>query len=325
MKFEKENMLPIFYDREYLLQVPKMVYRFNAGGFRYYYTTDTGRPKFYISVTTGIKATLPTPKELIQWYAKMGIEEAEDYTEIRQDYGTFLGIETMKLLIDRKYNLDNLRAELTRYCQDRNIDIDFVDDHENELKKDMLAFAQFMIDHKVKPIGVELVLVSDVHGYGGALDLVCLMTIEEKGYWGEVYKSGERKGDNKESKREIEVLAILDLKSGRKGFYESHEIQLQAYKILFEENYPSRKVERLYNWSPKDWRTTPGYNLKDQTDGPNKEKLPYLISLFKIEQRKRGKTMTVIKGIIDVDQGLGSNYMDVPIDELVSDRWAKLA
>jgi hypothetical protein len=94
------------------------------------------------------------------------------------------------------------------------------------------------------------------------------MTIEEKGFFGEVYKAGEKKGMPKESKQEKVVTAIVDFKSSENGFFDKHFFQLQLNKRIFEENYPDRSIDRLFNWSPKAWISEPTFNLKDQTDGP---------------------------------------------------------
>src|SRR5690606_1373581 len=126
-----------------------------------------------------------------------------------------------------------------------------------EIKKDILAFAQFMIAKNVKPIAIEIVLFHPEDNYAGAIDIVCEMDEEEKGFFGETYASGARKGEPKESKRTIRVNAIVDIKSGRKGFHESHEIQLHAYKEMFQVHFPDVPIHRVYNWSPKDWRNTP--------------------------------------------------------------------
>ena len=59
---------------------------------------------------------------------------------------------------------------------------------------------------------------------------------------------------------------MIDFKSGRKGFYESHVHQLYLYKDMWEENYPDIPVQSVFNWSPKDWRKSPTYNFECQDD-----------------------------------------------------------
>jgi hypothetical protein len=190
-------------------------------------------------------------------------------------------------------------------------------DWESELKKDVLAFAQFMIDYNVKPLAIELILYHPTDGYAGAIDLICEHDFEEKGFFGETYASGANKGQPKESKRMIRINSIVDLKSSRKGFYESGEIQLQAYKEMFQIHFPDTKIDKVWNWSPKEWRSTPSYNFKDQTDSRNLSKLPHLVQLAKIEDSKRTNKLTVISGVVDLLKGLNSNIEELTFIDLI--------
>lgn len=133
------------------------------------------------------------------------------------------------------------------------------------LVKGILAFGQFVRDYNVKPLALELIMASEKYKVASPIDMICSMDIEEKGFFGEVYKTGEKKGQPKESKQVRTIIAVVDFKSG--NFYDKHYLQLQLYKRIIKENYPDLKVEGLYNWSPKDWSSTPTYNLKEQSDG----------------------------------------------------------
>jgi hypothetical protein len=183
----------------------------------------------------------------------------------------------------------------------------------------VLAFAQFVIDCKVKPLAIEICLYHPTDGYAGAIDLVCELEIEEKGFFGEKYLSGANKGTPKETKRVRRVFAIVDIKSGRKGFYESHEIQLHAYLDMWDNHFPDVRVEKVFNWSPKEWRNAPSFNLKDQTDSSNTRKLKHLVELAKIEDNKRRNSITVTSGEIDVLEGLERNISEKTFEQLVSE------
>jgi hypothetical protein len=213
-----------------------------------------------------------------------------------------------------------LSEKLTIFLTSKNIPLDRLS-WADELKRDVLAFAQFMIDCNVKPLAIEICLYHPTDGYAGAIDIVCELDIEEKGFFGEVYASGANKGNPKETKQVRRVRAIVDIKSGRKGFYESHEIQLQAYKEMWNIHFPAEEgfIDdiKLYNWSPKEWRSAPSYNLKDQTESRNAKKLPYLVSLAKIEDDKRTNMVTLINGSIDLVKGLGDNISEMTFNELI--------
>ncbi|OQB04017.1 MAG: hypothetical protein BWY21_02110 [Parcubacteria group bacterium ADurb.Bin216] len=164
-----------------------------------------------------------------------------------------------------------------------------------ELKKDILAFAQFIIDRKVKPLAIEVCLYHPTDGYAGAIDLVAELDFDRK-----------------------RITALIDLKSGRKNFYPSHEIQLGAYREMWKIHFPDKPVDKIFNWSPKDFRgKTPTYNLKDQTESKNIAKLPYLVELSRIETEKRDDTVTVISGTIDLNKGLSDNISEKTFIELV--------
>ncbi len=321
MDLSVEEIKALFFDEEALLETPVQVYRLNhhsAG--RYYYKFIKGEPIFYLSVTNMIHASMPTSPHLIKWMSEMGYEAAEAYKEERAGYGTFMHIQFQKILIERGINLDAIAEELKDYILKENYPISSYNKWLYEIKFDILGFAQFLLDANVQPIAIELVLASDKYGYAGAVDLCCYMDIIETGFYGETYKSGDRKGEPKESKRTRRIIAIIDFKSGKKGFWDSHEVQLNAYKEMFEENFPHVKVEKIFNYAPTDWRTVPGYKIKDQTDGPNKEKLRLFVELAKIERKKKDKVVTIIEGVLDLEKGhvgLEDNYKEISLDSFV--------
>ena len=79
-----------------------------------------------------------------------------------------------------------------------------------------------------------------------------------------------------------------------------------------------KPIERVFNFSPKDWRTKPTYNLKDQTDSVNAKKLPYLLALAAIEDEKRDNTLTIVRGVLDLDNGkIADNLLTLSLAELI--------
>ena len=176
----------------------------------------------------------------------------------------------------------------------------FYADSLSKIRKDVLAFAQFVRDYNVKPLAIEIGLVSPVYHFAGCVDMPCVMT------------------DPKTGKA---FTAIVDFKSGRKGFYEEHELQLHLYRMMWEDNFPEVKIDRLYNFSPKDWRTKPTYNLKDQTESVNAQKLPHLLALAAIEDEKRENTLTIVRGVLDLDKGkISDNYITLSLAELIKSK-----
>lgn len=296
-----EEMTAMFFDGA-LIEPPYKVWQLNSKGHRYYYKfDDNGTPEFYPSVTTILSQTMPQSPFLIKWIADKGIDEAERYKAERAAYGTFMHAQFEELIINRVYDLDGLKAKLKDYINNNKLPADFIY-YADDLKKDVLAFAQFVLDYDVKPLAVEIALVHPVYNYAGMIDLPCTM----------LAKPGSKDYIN----------AIVDFKSGRKGFYEEAEIQLHLYKMMWNENFPDVPIERVFNFSPKDWRKKPTYNLKDQTDSPNAQKIPYLLELAAIEDAKRDNTFTAVTGAICLDEkpDLNDNVTSLTLAELIKSK-----
>ena len=318
-----EQIQAEFFNEDALQEQPEPVYRLDSSGHRYYYTFDEfGEPRFFVSVTTLIKQTLPTSPSLVKWIADMGYEESQRFAQERAHYGTFMHAQIAELLITRSYNLNLIRERLRMFIESEQLPSDFMG-YADDFKKDILAFAQFMKDTELKPLAIELVLTNPEDGYAGAIDLAAELTIEEKGFFGEVYKTGANAGKPKETKRQRRIRAIIDFKSGRKGFFPEYEIQLHAYMKMWNMHFEAHPIEKVFNWSPKDWRgKTPTYNFKDQTDSKNAKKLPYLVELARIEDEKRENIVISCSGIIDLDNmnGLDNNITELSLAEVVKKR-----
>lgn len=302
------------------------IYRIGINGRRYYYEYIDGKPIIYASGTTLISDGYPdNSKGMEEWRVKMRVmgENPDEFAQYRANYGTIMHILFGHYLTGIKIPLH----DLDKYI--RNLKGTFIADHDidalmknnlEELQKDMLAFAQWVKDYNVKPLAIELMMRSVKYQVATAVDLVCNLDITEEGYFGEVYKSGERKGEPKLTKRPRTVIGIVDFKSGKKGFYDKHAIQLLLNKKIVEENYPNIKIEALYNFSPKDWRTNPGYNFTDQSNNNVLDELEEILSIGKKRHLKKNKSVTVYKGILDItsDFDYSKNYDVQDIDYFIS-------
>ena len=301
-----EEMKAMFFDAGALVEPNYEIWQLNSGGNRYYYRyNEDNEPEFYPSVTTILHNTLPKSPFLVNWIANKGTEEAEKYMNERAAYGTFMHAAFEKLIISGFYDLDNLKADLKEYIEENKLPENFIF-HANELKKDVLAFAQFCIDYQVKPLAVEVSLVHPENKYAGTIDLPCTM-LEKIG-------------------SENRISAIVDFKSGRKGFYEGCEIQLHLYKDMWNVNFPDMPIERVFNFSPKDWRKKPSYNFKEQTNSVNAKKIPALLELASIEDEKKENIFTSVSGKINLldSPNLQDNIISLTLSELVKKK-AKLS
>lgn len=302
-----EEMTAMFFDEKTLIEPPYKVWQLNSKGHRYYYRyDDAGNPEFFPSVTTILSQTLPKAPHLINWIANKGIEKAERYKGERAAYGTFMHAAFEELLINRAYDLDGLKGKLKEYIEVYRLPDDFIY-YADDLKKDVLAFAQFVLDYDVRPLAVEIALVHPYYKYAGMIDCSCTMRAK--------IGSDDR------------INAIVDFKSGRKGFYEESEIQLGMYRDMWNVNFEQFPVTRIFNFSPKDWRKKPSYNLKEQTESPNIRKIPYLLEIAAIEDEKRDNTFTAVNGMVLLDNApdLTQNVISLSLAELIKTKAPKEA
>ena len=88
-----------------------------------------------------------------------------------------------------------------------------------------------------------------------------------------------------------------------------------------EENYPGIQIERLYNFSPKDWRSEPSYNLKDQSNAPVLNELPEVLSIGRKRHMKKSKRVKVFTGALSIkkleDYNVDNHYKNMDIEEYI--------
>ena len=298
-----EEMRALFFNADALREPAYRVFQLNSNGHRYYYRfNEAGEPVFYPSVTTLLKQVMPTPPALLDWMIANGKAGSVEKRDLAAAYGTFMHIQFETLIINRRYDFDGLPAVLLDYMEKNNLPESVFTEWLPKIRKDVLAFAQFVRDWNVKPLAIEIGLVHPEHHYAGCVDMPCFMTDP---------KSGKT------------FTAIVDFKSGRKGFFEEHELQLHLYREMWNVNFPDVPVSRVFNFSPKDWRTKPTYNLKDQTDSINAKKLPYLLALATIEDENRDNTLTIVRGVLDLDNGkIADNILTLSLAELIKSKMA---
>lgn len=299
-----EEMIAQYLDAGAMVEPPYKVYQMNSRAGRYYYrVSDTGKVDWFPSVTTILRRTQPTPEHLIKWIADLGYEEAERIKMERAAYGTFMHAQFEKLIIARTYDLDEVRGKLKQYIEDNDLPSGFIA-YEEECKKDVLAFAQWMIDYHVKPLAVEVALVNPEGGYAGMIDLVC--EIDEK------------------PGAETRTMAIVDFKSGKKGFHEDYEIQLGLYRDMWNVNFKHLQVERIFNFAPKDWRKSPTYTFKEQTESKSLRKIPYILALAAIEDDSQEKEWMHLHGPISLgDADLTENITKLNLSDVIKARKQK--
>jgi hypothetical protein len=341
----------MYFDDTALELPPVTLYRLDAKGSRHYFTInpdydpdneESTEPEFifFSGVTTVTSSTLPKAEQLVKWIADMGYDNAIKYRDERAAYGTLMHTIFAHVLINGTIVLDEIDSLVSQYLRRDNLNFP-VWKWADDIKQDVIAFAQWVKDYEVKPLAIEISLCSKILGIAGTADLPCLLTIPTKGEWGEVYKSGVNKGKPKETTKGVRTIAIVDFKSGRKSYGgdTACAAQLRLYKALWVENFGSPAPEgdyqnevlhevegeaiRLFNWSPKDWRTNPGYHFPEQTESFSHDQMHAMIDMYRLSQKPiEEKTKTFYSGVVTLGEDPADTYKVKTSPELASERFA---
>lgn len=275
--------------------------------------------RLYTSLTTAISTCAPMEEGLLKWHCSLGYEEAKRYSRMRANYGTIMHMLIGEFIMTQTFDFEEIEEKVQAWLSEHNYWERECKEWSSDLRYDIAAFIQFYNDMQVVPLGVEYVLLGN-KGYGTLIDLVCRMTIEEKGFWGDVYKTGPRAGEPKETKKEQEAVAVINFKSGRHGFYRSNGIQVECERQLWNENFPDMPATHAFNWAPKDWIKEPGYSLTDWTGDIEQAEIDAVIALADIRYAQKA----INKEYVTIG---GQYYSTRGLDECVkitsAEEWAR--
>ena len=286
-----ECLMPEFFDAD-AIRVPEKTYRIDNQGQRLYARMVGDELRAVPSVTT-ILREMPTPRHLIEWYCSFPTyEAAQRYVAERAEYGTFMHILFKQLLMGDvlQFDANQLAGSFQMHCESIGADCAHFDfkQHGKDLRQDLYAFVKWCADFKVKPLAMEYIVFGEK--YAGAADLVCKMTISkertEKTYQDErMFAFIPTAGTFTEEK---EVTALIDFKSGRKGFHDENVLQLQALRQLWDIEQPDLKVDVIGNYGCKDYRLPIGksepYNYKDQSKNADLfKRWPLLVEMYHLD------------------------------------------
>ena len=286
-----ENVLPEFFDADALRVPQATTYRIDNQGERLYARKVGDEMKIVPSVTTVLRM-LPTDHHLIKWYADLGYEEALAHNRRRAFYGTYMHIMFANLLKGQSlvFHSELMEAGFKSFLHDQGEPFDGYDFRKisYDLKSDIYAFLRWVNDYKVKPLAIEYIVFGDK--YAGAIDLVCKLT-----------KKSTTTNDTYEDEKmfafvpsetvihEREVIAMIDHKSGRKGFHDNNKLQLYALRELWNAERPDMPIEVMANLGMKNYKLPvrgEPYDFKEHPDSRNKKlfaKWPLLVDLYHTE------------------------------------------
>lgn len=278
------------------------LYRIDGYGERFYYRiTDSNQVLFYGSVTSLKKQVTPMAQPIIDKMIELG-RDFDDYRNNKAHFGTFMHIQLAELTIYGKYDMTQIEPRIADYAAEHK-DTGDTSWWFQSCWKGLLSWAQTMQDYDIRPKAVEIPLWHP-EGFAGTLDLVCSMYAE---------KYTEKTPLDKR----IRVLAIIDWKTG--GIYDDHAVQLELCKRLWQFHFPADPIALLFNWSPNDWRTKPGYELRNQTD--KEDSVDLLIALWKKKGLKKpGDKRTLIADSISTNMDLTTTWKVKEIEEIILER-----
>lgn len=243
-------MIPIKPEIAPIWGVPYTLYRYDrSDDDRYYFRFEGNTRHSYLSVTSFVSKSLGIGQTLADWMANVGKSHAKGYSQYRADYGTQMHIEIVEILRMGGGSFEDIVKRQIQICKDLGYGTHLTA-WISEIRKDILSFLKFLQDKNVKVIFAELPVYSDKYGIAGSIDMGVEMDF-----------NGGR------------VNALVDLKSGKKGFFEGHNLQLNIYKELWNDLFKTEfPVTHVFNWAPNAWRTSakdpgewPTYKLQNQT------------------------------------------------------------
>lgn len=310
--------LVAFYAGE-LLQRPHEMYRLSTmkGARIYFRFLEDNSARFYMGATSASRY-LMTP-QLLRWWSDGGgydVRAKELYD--KSCYGSFFHSLIASIASGAELSVKEIRKSFAEYLIGNEIDKGKHHSFIETMVKDILSYLQWCEDFSVQPLAIEMPLCSDTIGVATLLDWVGTLNDSKTDENGEMKKS---KGRKPKFEKVGLHSAIVDFKSGRKGTYETHIMQLQSNKELFQENFPSvEPIKYYYNLSPRDWRKeTPTYDFKNQTDKMNQDRYDALLTLARTDMEGMlNRNILTIEGTLNHGASAKGLIRKYTIQEIVT-------
>lgn len=301
---------PAFKEKTPLIAGEK-VYRVGIGGGRHYQRSSNGQ--VYKSLTTFLDSVMPASKILQTWRDAMAdqlgsTELADQYVDYTAEYGTLLHIAVADFVKDGSVDWYAKKMWFAAQLSEIGVKDKALNAATTELIKDLAAMVQFFYDYRVEVIAVEIPIFLE-YGVATLGDLVCRM-------------------DNKANDQTALDIAnrhnaVINLKSGKKGFFDTHVLQLEGERRAFNETFSKLvgyTIEKVYNLAPTAWRGTPKYKIKDQTEACNK--ISDLFTLYLQIGKARGvlsmpqTKYEILAGVTQFGENPSDNVKFMGFDEL---------
>lgn len=255
-----ENIEAIYLDPKFLKAVKRItaqkVFRVQIGAGRHY--MNEGR-KVFTSLTTFLSRTMPKNKILETWREKKieelgSVQAATEFVQATADYGTGLHIAVAEFCRTGVVNWKDFEVFAFDYLMGMGLKEGTLLSAVEELTRDFASMVAFIHEYQVEILAVELPVFSS-NGYATLIDLVVEMNVCN-------YSEKTAQEDRKRFK------AGINLKSGKKGFFEEHIFQLVGERNAFNETYSKScgfEIEEVFNLAPTNWRKAPTFKIARQT------------------------------------------------------------
>lgn len=255
-----ETLSPLYLDGEFEKSVGRItaqkVFRVNIGAGRHY-RNEAGQT--FKSVTTFLSETMPPNRFLTSWRENLiedmgSVEAAKGFVQSTADYGTGLHIAVADFCRNGFVDWTEFEAFAYDYLISVGLTNSTLHSAARELVNDFASMLAFLHQYEAKVLAVEIPVFSS-DGYATLVDLVVEMN---------ALNYTEKTPADKRQR----IRAIINLKSGKKGFFDSHVFQLIGERRAFNETYSQTigyEIEEVFNLAPKDWRKEPDFKLARQT------------------------------------------------------------
>jgi hypothetical protein len=328
MNLSATDIQTIYFDPEAIRLPAYRLGRVSQGRGRLYfrYNKESDTIDLFNSLTTVLSQCSPTAWPLIEWYAKHGIKEAQRLSNTAAMYGTLMHECIGDFCIKQVFDYDKAQEYVDGYLSKHSFWQPECEEWGWKLKQDMAAWAQFVHDTQMRVMAVEMCLCSE-KSVATAIDVVCVLNLPVKGFHGEVYKSGENKGQPKATTERVKKTALINMKSGRHGFYESNGLQLEAERMIFVENFPDIKIDAILNWAPSDYENPDSdkYKIKDWTGITDPKELDamFMLAECRFKDKLKDKEFMSIHGETLYGNAPVSNMSRTKLEEWLLNRERK--
>lgn len=314
-----EELQPLYIASDFSTLAGRIIqqkcFRVEIGAGRHY-RNEAGET--FKSITTFLDAVMP-PNYFLKTWRESKIEElgsvdaATQFVQSTADFGTGLHIATADYCRNGRVDWLDFNDWVFNYLMSMDLKNHTLHAAAEELTRDFAGIMAFLHEYEVRVLAVEIPVFS-ADGYATLIDLVVEMNAK-------CYT------DKTPAEKRQRIVAGINLKSGKKGFYESHVFQLIGERRCFNETYSKTvgfELVEMFNLAPTNWRTEPGYKLARQTDAMSE--LDEQFDLFVKLGKKRGvlgkpsKNFVIFEGVTEYGANPANNMVVLTYDQMTNRR-----